>query len=28
LSKNIYNKHTPQWVIIIKILGFSNGPSW
>jgi hypothetical protein len=28
LSKNICNKHTPQWVIIIKILGFSNGPSW
>ncbi len=28
LSKSIYNKHTPQWVIIIKILSFSNGPSW
>ncbi len=27
LSKNICNKHTPQWVIITRILGFSNGPS-
>jgi hypothetical protein len=27
LSKNTCNKHTPQWVIITKILVFSNGPN-
>jgi hypothetical protein len=27
LSKNICNKHTPQWVITTRIFGFSNGPS-